>query len=49
MGAQEQSPGEGVGIAALHRAKSEWRKLLTPEQYTGISDLPSPNRPMLHP
>ena len=33
MGAQEQSTGEGGGIAALHRAKSEWRKLLTPEQY----------------
>ena len=33
MGAQEQSTGQGGGIAALHRAKSEWRKLLTPEQY----------------
>ena len=33
MGAQEQSTGQGGGIVALHRAKSEWRKLLTPEQY----------------
>ena len=24
---------QGGGIVALHRAKSEWRKLLTPEQY----------------
>ena len=33
MGAQEQSTGDGGGIAAFHRTKSEWRKLLTPEQY----------------
>ena len=33
MGATEQATGEDGGIAALHRAKSEWRKLLTPEQH----------------
>jgi len=33
MGAVEQSTGEDGGIAAFHKAKSEWRKLLTGGQY----------------
>ncbi len=31
--APEQSTGADESIAPLHKVKSEWRKLLTPEQY----------------
>ena len=32
-GATEQATGEDGGIAVLHKAKSDWRTLLTPAQY----------------